>query len=35
MKLTKLKTKYMGRNFIYYNEIDSTQKEIWRRIEKN
>lgn len=35
MKLTKLKTKYLGRNFIYYNEIDSTQKEIWRRIEKN
>ena len=35
MKLTKLKTKYMGRNFIHYNEIDSTQKEIWRRIEKN
>ncbi|MBR2588396.1 MAG: biotin--[Bacilli bacterium] len=25
----------MGRDYFYYNEIDSTQKEIWRRIDKN
>ncbi len=26
-------TKYLGRKYIYYPEIDSTQSEIWRRIE--
>ena len=26
----KLKTNYLGKNFIYYSEIDSTQSEIWR-----
>lgn len=34
MQLKNLKTKFLGRNYIYYNEIDSTQKEIWRLIEK-
>lgn len=28
-------TKFLGRKRIYYPEIDSTQNEIWRRIEKN
>ena len=35
MKLTKLKTNYIARHFIYYDEIDSTQNEIWRLIEEN
>lgn len=35
MKLTKLKTKNIARHFIYYDEIDSTQSEIWRLIEEN
>ena len=35
MKLTNLKTKYLGRDFIFYNQIDSTQNEIFRRIENN
>lgn len=35
MKLKNLKTNYLGRNAIYYKNIDSTQKEIYRRIEKN
>ncbi|MNT40570.1 Bifunctional ligase/repressor BirA [compost metagenome] len=29
-----LKTKYLGKNLFWYNEIDSTQKEIYRLIEK-
>lgn len=33
MELKNLKTKYLGRNCIYYKEIDSTQSEIWRLIE--
>lgn len=33
MKLTKLRTSYIGRHFIYYDKIDSTQTEIWRLIE--
>lgn len=28
----KLKTNYLGKNFIYYSEIDSTQSEIWRNV---
>ena len=28
----KLKTNYLGENFIYYSEIDSTQSEIWRNV---
>lgn len=34
MQLQNLKTKFIGRNNFYYKEIDSTQKEIWRQIEK-
>ena len=34
MELNKLKTKYLGRKFDNYEKIDSTQDEIWRRIEK-
>lgn len=33
MELNKLKTKYLGRKFDNYEKIDSTQDEIWRRIE--
>lgn len=35
MQLTKLKTNFLGKNIIYYNEIDSTQSEIFRLIESN
>lgn len=35
MKLKKLKTKYLGRTYFYYDKIDSTQNEIWRLTEKN
>lgn len=35
MQLTNLKTDFLGRDFIFFNEIDSTQDEIWRRIENN
>lgn len=34
MQLTNLKTKYLGRNFQLYNQIDSTQDEIWRLIKE-
>lgn len=34
MQLTNLQTDYLGRNFEFYAQIDSTQNEIWRRIEK-
>lgn len=30
-----LKTKYIAMNIIFYEEIDSTQKETWRRIAKD
>lgn len=33
MKLN-LETKYLGQNFMWYEKIDSTQKEIYRLIEK-
>ncbi|MCF0124369.1 MAG: biotin--[acetyl-CoA-carboxylase] ligase [Clostridia bacterium] len=35
MKLTNLKTKFLGKNNLYYDKIDSTQKEIWRLYEKD
>lgn len=34
MKLGNLKTNFLGRNISYYKEIDSTQNQIWRLIEK-
>lgn len=33
--LENLKTDFIGKKQFYYKEIDSTQKEIWRRIENN
>ncbi len=33
MQLTKLKTKALGRKLLYFEEIDSTQDEIWRLIK--
>lgn len=33
IELPKLNTKWLGKETIYYKEIDSTQKEVWRRIE--
>ncbi len=30
-----LKTKYLARDVYHYPKIDSTQLEIWRRIEEN
>lgn len=35
MQLMKLQTKFLGRNNIYFNKIDSTQDEIWRLIQEN
>ena len=34
MLFRNLKTKFLGKNVYHYERIDSTQKEIWRRIEK-
>lgn len=34
MKLKNLKTKFLGKENFYYEEIDSTQKEIWRRVNQ-
>lgn len=28
------KTRFLGKNYIFYKQIDSTQKEIWRRINQ-
>ena len=33
MKLQNLKTNFLGKNENFYESIDSTQLEIWRRIE--
>lgn len=33
MELKNLKTNYLGKNVSFYESIDSTQLEIWRRIE--
>lgn len=35
MKLQMLKTNFLGKDNIYYKEIDSTQDEIWRLIKQN
>ena len=35
MQLMKLTTNILGKNLIYYEEIDSTQDEIWRLIKNN
>ena len=35
MKLNRLTTKYVGRNLIYHEVIDSTQLEAWRLVNKN
>lgn len=35
MQLINLKTNFLGKNFEYYDKIDSTQDEIWRKIESN
>lgn len=32
-QLQNLKTNFLGKNLIYYKEIDSTQNEIWRKIK--
>ncbi len=34
IELKNLKTKVIGQKKFYYEQIDSTQKEIWRRVEK-
>lgn len=33
MQLQNLNTNFLGKNVIYYPKIDSTQLEIWRRVE--
>jgi hypothetical protein len=35
MQLENLNTKFLGQNLIFYKEIDSTQLEMWRKVEKN
>ena len=35
MNLQNLKTNYLGRNVIFYEKINSTQSEIWKKIENN
>lgn len=35
MQLKNLKTRFLGRNNLYYEKIDSTQTEIWRLIDKD
>lgn len=34
IQLENLTTKFLGRNIIYYPEIDSTQLEVWKQVEK-
>lgn len=34
VKLENLKTKFLGKDCIYYKSIDSTQAEIFRNIEE-
>lgn len=35
MQLKQLKTNFLGKDFIFYNKIDSTQSELCRLIENN
>jgi hypothetical protein len=35
MKIKNINTKHLASEIIYYDEIDSTQLEIWRRVENN
>ena len=35
MQLKNLTTKFLGRKIKHYQEIDSTQLEVWRQIEKS
>ena len=35
MELENLKTRFLGRKFTYFKQIDSTQLEIFRKIENN
>lgn len=35
MQFNHIQTKFLGKNYYYYDEIDSTQKEIWRLYNKN
>lgn len=35
MKLPNLKTDFLGKEYIFYKQIDSTQSEIWRLIKNN
>jgi len=35
VELRNLTTEVLGKNVIYYPEIDSTQDEVWRRLEKD
>lgn len=35
MQLNNLNAKFLGKNSFYFETIDSTQKEIWRRIKKD
>lgn len=35
MQLENLNTKFLGKKMIYQEKIDSTQLEVWRKLEKN
>jgi hypothetical protein len=35
MKIKNITTKHLASEIVYYDEIDSTQLEIWRRVESN
>ena len=35
MKLPNLKTDFLGKEYIFYKQIDSTQSEVWRLIKNN
>ena len=33
--MQNLNTKFLGKEMVYYATIDSTQLEVWRRVNKN